>query len=204
MPEPGSRVTISAAVEGLVDESVVRRLIVHAGGAPGVVYGKSGKHILRQKIDAYNRAARYSPWIVLVDLDSEADCAPPMREAWLPARAPHLCFRIAVRQVEAWLMADGESLAAYLSVARSQAPADPDALAHAKTAMVNLARLSRRPAIRKDMVPREGSGRAVGPAYTSRLIEYAEGRWRPDVAAERSDSLSRAIGCLRRLIEVAV
>jgi len=193
-------VVISAAVEGVVDEVVVRRLITWAGGRPGTVYGKAGKPFLRQEINGYNNAARRAPWIILVDLDRDADCAPPLREAWLAAPAPNLCFRIAVRQVEAWLMADAETLAAYLSVARSAVPADPEGLEHAKIAMVNLARRSRRGAVSKDMVPREGSGRPVGPAYTSRLIEYVESRWRPEVAAQGAESLRRAMACIERLI----
>ena len=124
---------ISAAVEGIVDEAVVRRLIAHAGGQTGDVYGKNGKDELRQKIDGYNNAARHAPWVVLVDLDNDADCAPPIRDAWLPVPAPHLCFRIAVREVEAWLMADAQTLARYLRVRRTRIPAEPENLARPKT-----------------------------------------------------------------------
>jgi hypothetical protein len=53
------------------------------------------------------------------------------------------------------------------------------------------------------MIPREGSGRAVGPAYTSRLIEYVETAWRPREAAQRSESLRRALVCLERLVRKA-
>ncbi|MBI4564946.1 MAG: AAA family ATPase [Planctomycetes bacterium] len=45
--------------------------------------------------------------------------------------------------------------------------------------------------------------RSVGPAYSSRLIEYVERHWRPRVAANRSDSLRRAIECLQRLVREA-
>jgi hypothetical protein len=201
MPNP---VTISAAVEGLVDEAVVRRLIACAGGHPGPVYGKNGKLALRQKINGYNNAARHTPWVVLVDLNSDARCAPLLRQDWLPTPpAPRLCFRVAIRQVEAWLMADAETLASYLGVGRQKIPANPEAVLDAKAEMVNLARVSRRREIRADMVPRQGSGRSVGPAYTSRLIEYAERHWRPEIAALCADSLRRAIDCLRRLVEQA-
>ncbi len=193
-------VVISAAVEGIVDEAVVRKLIIDAGGLSGTVYGKNGKPFLRQRIDGYNNAAHRAPWIVLVDLDSEADCAPPLREAWLPEPAPDLCFRVAVREIEAWLMADAETLAEFLGVARSRIPGRPENSDQPKAAMVNLARHSRRRAVREDMVPREGSGRPVGPAYTSRLTEYVESRWRPEVAARHAESLRRAKACLERLI----
>jgi hypothetical protein len=191
---------IFAAVEGDVDQAVVRKLIRVAGADPGTVYGKRGKAALRARISGYNHAARHAPWLVLVDLDREADCAPPLIESWLPDRSPLLCFRVAVRQVEAWLMGDVQTLAAHLGVARNVVPADPEGLENPKSAMVSLAQRSRRRDVRRDMVPRESSGRVVGPAYSSRLIEYVETGWRPVVAARRCDSLRRAMACLEHLV----
>jgi hypothetical protein len=196
-------VVILAAVEGLVDEAVVRKLIACAGGQAGTVYGKNGKHDLLKRINGYNNAAERAPWVVLVDLDSDFNCAPLLRQHWLPQPAPRMCFRVAVRQVEAWLMADTEKLAEYLGVPQNAIPRDPEKLSNAKTEMVNLARRSRRKDILADMVPREGSGRVVGPAYTSRLIEYIQTAWRPREAAQRSDSLRRALASIERLIKEA-
>ena len=77
---------------------------------------------------------------------------------------------------------------------------DPEALDNPKRQIVNLASRSNHPAIRRDMIPREGSGRSVGPGYESKVIEYAQMKWRPVVAAKRSDSLRRAMACLDRLV----
>lgn len=192
-------VHVSAAVEGRLDEAVVGRLIRHVGGRPGTVYGKKGKAFLRDRIRGYNNAAQHAPWLVLVDLDMDGDCAVPLRTTWLPRVASRMCFRVAVRAVEAWLLADARSLATFVGVARNEVPVDPEGLPNPKQAMVNLARRSRRSAIQQDMVPRQGSGRDVGPAYTSRLVEYAQYRWQPDIAALRADSLRRAVECVRRL-----
>ena len=192
-------VTICAAVEGVVDEVVAARLIRHVGAIPGPAYGRRGKPNLQRQIGGYNEAARRAPWLVLVDLDQDADCAPPMRQAWIPAPAPMLCFRIAVRAIEAWLMADAEALASFIGVSRARIPRDPEAIDSPKTALVNIAVRSRRRAIREDMVPRESSGRAVGPAYSSRLMEFASNHWRPNKAAATSESVRRAIACLKRL-----
>ena len=200
MPAPA---TISAAVEGVTDEAVVRTLITHVGAQVGTVYGRYGKSHLKARIAGYNNAARYAPWIVLVDLDQDAHCAPPLRADWIPAPAALLCFRVAVRAVEAWLLADAETLAAFLGVARGKVPRDPEGVDRPKAAMVNLARGSRRRDILVDMVPREGSGRSEGPAYASRLIEFVSSSWRPNIAAAQSDSLRRAITCLRRLAKPA-
>lgn len=199
-------VAVSGAVEGLVDEAVVERLVEDVGAFPGPVHGKNGKPRLRARINGYNDAARFSPWIVLVDLDQEADCAPPLVRAWLPAPAPQMCFRVAVREVEAWLLADRARIARFLSVRAADVSGDPEALPDPKLALVDLARRSRRREIREDMVPRPGSGRAVGPVYTSRLIEFVTDRqrgWRPSIAARSADSLARCIQRLRSMVEIS-
>lgn len=194
---------VTAAVEGVVDEAVVRRLVEHVRAVPGDVYGRNGKPHLRERINGYSNAPRHTPWLVLVDLDSDADCAPNLRQAWLRNPAAMLCFRVAVPQVEAWLMADADTLARYLSVPRGRIPCNTEALPNAKIEVVNLARGSRKRATREDMVPRPGSGRPLGPAYSSRLIEYVQHYWRPEVAAQHADSLRLAIACLERLVEDA-
>ncbi len=193
-------VVIQSAVEGDVDEAVVRRLIAHVGGIPGQAYGKSGKHQIRRTIRGYNNAARFGPWVVLIDLNSDEPCAPPLRNAWLPTPATDMCFRIAVREVEAWLIADADSLAQFLRVPPAVVPRDPEALSNPKQELVNLARRSGVRDIRDDMVPRTGSGAEIGPAYTSRVAEFARDHWRPDDASQRSESLRRALDCIRRLI----
>jgi hypothetical protein len=115
-----------------------------------------------------------------------------------------MCFRVVVRAIESWLLADRARIARYLGVSKAIVPDDPDALDNPKQHLINLARRSRRRAILDEIVPRQTSGRIVGPLYTSWVIEFAsnlEGGWRPRVAAERSQSLRRCIGALGRLVE---
>jgi hypothetical protein len=198
-------IVISAAVEGLVDETVIKMLISEAGAITGQVYGKQGKPFLRETIGGYNNSARFRPWVVLVDLDHDATCAPELCQNWFRAKAGKLCFRVAVRAVEAWLLADRESIAKFLSVSPSRIPADPESESNPKHVMVDIAGRSKRRSIREDMVPRPGSGRSVGPAYTSRLIEFVQSSlWRPAIAAERSESLRRCRACLKRLVETEI
>ncbi len=194
---------VTAAVEGDIDEAVVGVLIKQAGGQVGTVYGKEGKPHLRRRIKGYNNAARFSLWMVLVDLDHEGDCAPTLRDKWLPDPVSNLCFRVAVREVEAWLLADAETLATYLSVTKSRIPSDPERLQQPKQTVVDLARRSRRRDIREGLVPRPDSGRDVGPTYNSQLVEYVKSHWRPNVAAERSNSLHRTLRCIEQLVRNA-
>lgn len=196
-------VVVTAAVEGPTDEAIVGSLLAHVGARTGPVHGKNGKAHLRKNIQGYANAARHAPWLVLVDLDRDAECAVPLRHEWVPVAAPRMCFRVAVRSAEAWLLADPEALSRFLRVARSRIPEKPEALDDPKASMVQLASASRSRTIREDMVPRAGSGRPVGPAYTSRMIEFAAGHWRPAVAATRAESLARAIRCLRRLVAMS-
>lgn len=199
---PGPTI-LSGAVEGPVDEAVLARLVREAGGVLGNVYGRQGKGKLVQRLPAYVHAARIQPWVVLLDLDRDADCVPPFLGR-LPPPPPSLCLRVAVRAVEAWLLADRERCAKFLGITPSRIPPRPEELGDPKRAVVDLARNSRHGQIRKDMVPRPESGRAVGPAYTSRLLEFIQDRedgWRPQVAAESSESLERCQRCIRRLVE---
>jgi len=194
-------VVLNAAVEGSVDEAILRRLVSHVGGGLGATYGKRGKQHLRVRLAGYNSAAEHAPWIALVDLDDDYDCAPPLRQEWLPNPARWMCFRVAVREVEAWLIADHEGIAKYLSLSRAIVPRTSEDLVDPKRTMVDLARRSRRRDIREGMVPSAGSGRGVGPTYSSSLIEFALEHWSPQRAQDRADSLRRCIERLGHLVE---
>jgi len=193
---------VSVLVEGITDEAVVRRILEHVGLTCGVVYGKGGKGALLGRLPNCNQAARFAPWLVVVDLDQDADCAPPFVRSVLPNPADGMHLRVAVRAIEAWLLADAERLAVFLGIRAALIPPNPDAEQDPKSTLINLARRSRRRIIREDIVPREGSGGRVGPGYAGRLIEFvaaAEHPWRPDIAARRSDSLRRCLETLQAL-----
>ena len=93
------------AVEGDLDERNARRLVAEAGGEVVRVYRRRGKQGLRRQIGGYRLASRYAPWLVLVDLDEEG-CPPRLREDWGAGEDQRgLCFRVAVRAAESWLLA---------------------------------------------------------------------------------------------------
>lgn len=190
---------VSAAVEGDVDEAVLRRLISEVGGAVHAVYGKRGKDHLRRKMQGFNQAARYIQWVVLVDLDRDAECAPELRRTWLPDPAPQMCLRVAVRAIEAWLLADAGRISRFLRIPKMRVPPEPEEAENPKRTLVDLARHSKSRAIREDIVPRPGSGRAVGPAYSSRLIQFVDSLWHPSTAERNCESLRR---CRQRLSEL--
>jgi hypothetical protein len=195
---------ISGAVEGIIDEAVLLRVVRASGGEPFRIYSKRGKAALKQALAGYNYAARFAPWLVILDLDNDADCAPALVAELLPDPSSLMRLRIAVRQIEAWILADAERAARFLGVRRTELPDAPENLLNARDALVNLARRSRSRAIQTDMAPRPDSGRSVGPAYASRLIEFASdaaGGWRPEAAAERAPSLAGCLAAVRTLVQ---
>jgi len=182
---------ITLAVEGTTDAAVARRLLGEVGLRPGAEYVKNGKPALDQSLAGYNNAARFSCWLVLRDLDEDAACAPALRQTLLPTPATHMRLHIPVHAIEAWLLADAESIGHFLSVPKVRVPADPEAIPHPKRALVDLARQSRKRAIREALVPAPSTTAKIGPGYAAFLIEFATKHWRPAVAAERSKSLAR-------------
>lgn len=188
---PNHAVTIAGAVEGPVDEAVLRKVLDQAGATLYPLHITNGKQELLRRLPGFNRAARSAPWVVLVDLDRSAECAPPARLNWLPDPAPLMYFRIVVRAVEAWLLADREAAASYLGVPVARIPIEPERLDNPKQELVAIARRSGRREIREGLAPRPESGRQVGPTYTSHMIAYAQTTWRPEVAAQKADSLRR-------------
>lgn len=194
--------SVSAVVEGIADEAVIRRLVSDAGGQVGAVYGKRGKQWLLSNAPRYNEAARFGPWLVLVDLNGDESCGPPAVEAWMPSPGPLMCFRVAVRAVEAWLLADRARLARFLRVQQAHLPADPESVENPKRLLVDIARGSSSRAVARDMVPIPRSGTAVGVGYTSRIVEFVSKHWHPEDAASSSNSLARCLTRVGELLEM--
>jgi hypothetical protein len=190
---------VQIAVEGDTDEPVVRAVVRLAGHEPGTVYGHGGKARLDRRLLAYNQAARHAPWLVLRDLNGDEPCGGALARKLLRQPSRLMCFRVAVRSVEAWLLADHVRISQSLGVGSRLIPSNPDALADPKGKLIELARRSKFRGIREGLVPEAGTGAKVGPEYTSWAIDFATNRWRPRVAAGRSHSLERCIAALRSL-----
>jgi hypothetical protein len=187
---------VSVAVEGPTDTEIVARVFGWLGIQLGTVYGERGKSYLDGKLGAWNAAAKFAPWLVVRDLDHDADCAPTLVSKLLPAPSAFMRFRVPVRSIDAWLLADRERLASSLFIPVTAVPSDPDSLSDPKQEIVNLARRSKRREVRDDLVPHPGMTAKVGPAFAARMIEFARKHWRPSVAVRRSESLSRTVDAL--------
>ncbi len=188
-------IPINLAIEDDLSEVVLRTIIErsHRDYHIGTAYGRTGFGYLRKTVAGWNAAARGVPFILLVDLD-EYQCPPDLISDWLrvPVHA-NLIFRVAVREVESWLLADPTNLARYLSVSTALVPLGCDQIPDPKAALVALARRSRSKDIRGRIVPRAGSTAKQGPDYNGCLTEFVRTKWDINAACTNSISLRRAV-----------
>ena len=182
---------IHCIVEELVDEAAVRKLFSELSLAAGAFYHTSIP-AFEARLRRFNQAARHSPWFALCDLDRE-ECASLRLRRFLPDPAPGMCFRIAVRSVEAWFLADREGIARFLRVARHGVPVAPEDERDPKSRLIALARRSPSRSIREGLVPAAGDRRSVGAEYALMMNEFARDHWSPQRAADRAPSLRRAV-----------
>ena len=193
--------------EGPTDRAAAVALISSVGAEPGPDYSArqksaSGKQRLDQKLPAYNAAAAREPFLVLRDLDRDAECAPSLLRQRDEVAAQFMCFRIVVRSLEAWLMADARALANWLQVDEARIPMAPEELANPKETLLALVQRSTSREIKSDLLPSLRSGRQIGPLYAPRLQEFIDKLWdiRRVIASGRAPSLTKAVSCLERVV----
>jgi len=190
--------TVTIVVEGETDRPVAHKLALDAGFPLHTIYNARGKPNLDRDLLRYNQAARTSPWFVLRDLDADQRCPGEVVSALVRKPGRWMALRLAVREMESWLLADAPALARFLGVPPSRIPTNPDAEPDPKQSLVNLARRSSSRELRS-MAPQAGHSSPVGPLYASAVIRFATNYWSVDRAEEHSESLRRARAALRTL-----
>lgn len=184
------------ATEDTVSEVVVRKLVaeIRPDLEISVAIGNRGKGYLKSRARELNRSGRSMPVFLLLDLDHRNVCPGEVIQSWMHGTIErNMLCRIAVMEVESWLLAHRSELAAYLGVSASRIPRDTDAIDKPKEFLVNLARRSRKSNVRYEFVPPPGSTAIVGPAYNLQLAAFIRASWSPQEAAKSSASLLRAI-----------
>lgn len=155
-------------------------------------YSEGGFGYIKNNIRGFNDAAKGCPFFVLTDLDN-TDCAPTLIRNWLGEPLhQNLIFRVAVREVEAWLLADIEGFSKYTGISKANFSNAPDEIQDPKTEMMRLIKRCRKRHVREDILPKDQYAK-VGPNYNERLMEFVNKYWSINRAAKRSDSLRRAM-----------
>ena len=192
-------IPINIVVEDSLSEAVIRKIL---NSQPhqfyiGYCYQRRGFGYIKLKKRGFNNAAQETPYLVLADLEDE--CAPKQIEAWLPEPMhPNLLFRIAVQEVESWLLADKEGLSSFLGISANLIQMDIENIADPKKHLINLARRSRKRSLRESLVPRSGSTAKIGPDYNGQLSSFVANQWDIESAMKNSDSLRRTISAINR------
>ena len=192
-------IPINLVVEDSLSEAVVRKILLESGCSysVGICYGQGGSGYLKKKICGFNNAAKGTPFFVLTDLD-KSECPPALLEEWLPKpRHPNLLFRIAVREVESWLLADQKAISKFLGIQRESVPINVDAEDNPKQLLINLTRKSKNRLLREAIVPSLCSTANVGPDYNSYLISFVRDHWNIKEAMRRSSSLQHTVNAVR-------
>jgi len=183
--------TLSSSILQKIIKETKRPYIIGKG------YSQGGYGFIKRTINGFNNAAKGMPYLILTDLDREK-CAPYLIEKWLTFPKHHnLLFRIAVKEVESWLLADTDNLSKFLGIPRKLIPLLVENINDPKQHMINLAMRSRKRVILEDIVPPDGSTATQGRGYNSRLIEYVNNYWNIKNALKNSNSLQRTFNALK-------
>ena len=193
-----TRVTL--AVEDALSDAVATKILESCGFEIKARLKQQGNTYLKQKAPELNRAAaRNRPVFLLTDLDSPKNCPLDLIQSWIKGLPkPGFFFRVAVMEVESWVLADRGAVARFLSVPASQIPQQTDDVADPKERIVSLAQKSRSRTIREALVPAPESTAPVGNEYNARLIEFVRESWDLERAASVSPSLKRTLERLRQ------
>lgn len=196
-------IPIYLAVEDELSEWVTRRALSArpADYAIGAVFSEGGFGYLKKRAAAFNNAAKGCPFLLLTDLD-RCPCPPQLIEEWLGRpKHPHLLLRVAVREVESWLLGDAAGFSAFLGLRTTFDLDNPEQLVDPKQELLKLAIKSPRRSIREALTWKDDStGRlSQGPDYNATLAKFVTADWNIKKARKACHSFDRLFLALERL-----
>ena len=192
---------VTLATEDALSEAVGDKLVSEHASHLHIAQRlrRNGFGYLRSRLPNFCEMAVHQPVLLITDLDRRP-CAGALVSDWMKGREKPtgLLLRVAVREVEAWVLADHVAVRSVLRRPTQSLPHDPDGLDDPKQYLINLAKKGPR-AMRDAVVPATGAIAAQGLGYNEFLVAMINQQWSPERAAERSDSLRRARGRLAQL-----
>lgn len=186
--------SLVVAVEDDLSGAVVERLLSYSGSNFVTrVHNVHGYGNLKKGMTKFREASRFIPHIVLTDLD-RSPCPPSLIDDWKATELPtNLLFRIAVREVEAWLLADRTGISEFLHIDVTKVPYYPEMEDDPKRSLINLARKCRKRRFSEEIVPSPQSSASIGPLYNYHFINFVNTRWDIREACQNAPSLDRAL-----------
>ncbi|MFG6455867.1 hypothetical protein [Roseateles sp. BYS96W] len=185
---------LAIATEDELSEVVARRLAAEVQPKLNVTQTlrKNGFGYLRSKMANWCQMAQHQPVFLLTDLDRLV-CPAELLRQWRGAFNPpaDLLMRVAVREIESWLLADHVAMRELLGY-RGRLPASPDELPDPKATLLQLASKHGSRDVRADLVKQTGAIASQGIGYNARLANWVQTSWDPHRASECSPSLRKA------------
>ncbi|WP_235153623.1 DUF4276 family protein [Dyadobacter sp. CY345] len=193
-------IPVTIVFEDELSEYVLTRMLSFFGNKYSISqsYPANGFGYIKSNIKGFNNASKFSPFIILTDLDN-IDCPIKLIEDWLPKKVheQYLIFRIAVREVESWLLADIEGFSLFSGVSQANFPILPELENDPKSTLMGIIKKSKKRKIKEDILPTNDNAK-VGPNYNTRLGDFVCYHWNINNAKNRSLSLKSAMDCLQR------
>ncbi|MDE2149816.1 MAG: hypothetical protein KGJ55_08300 [Gammaproteobacteria bacterium] len=194
---------VDLLVEGPTDEMALSRILSDVGLEKGTTFGRRGIPEVRRLAPGLVKRASGSgiPLLILVDLiGSGDDCAAHIPDSIALHRDEKTLVRVAVRELESWLLADVDGLRSFFGDIGKWVLRDPEAEHDPKRAFFNIARKSKRHNTREGLVSERDGSLVAGPDYLGLMSEFLSQHWNPARARERADSLCR---CMSRIEALA-
>lgn len=190
---------IAIATEDELSEQVAERLTSEAGLDVSMRLRKNGNGYLRSSMAKFSTMAAHHPILVLTDLDLKRSPNQLIGE-WLHNvhKPPGLLLHVAVREVEAWLLADHTGIKKLLGERIGRLPSEPELLRDPKANFLGFAAKAPRD-VRSDLLAERNSMASQGLGYNARLGGFVRTIWQPSEASERSPSLAALRAELRAL-----
>jgi len=131
---------VALATEDVLSEAVGKRLLacIEHPLEPTLYFRQNGFGYLRANMDKWCKVAAHQPVVLLTDLDNHV-CPQELIADWSGAliRPNNLIFRVAVKEVESWLLADHEAMR-HLIGEKGKLPSEPDNLDDPKKYLLDL------------------------------------------------------------------
>ncbi len=161
---------VLVGVEDRLSEAVARKLVAQAGFdvKQCSFTGKMGAGFLKSNLPSYLSAGNRRPVLLLTDLD-DAACAPALVVDWMRGmvECAHFMLRVAVREIEAWLLADRTGIHRFLDIPLRRIAGAPEEIANPKRELLLLAKGDRRNVVGVCCEPKAPRSSAVSNTTTS-------------------------------------
>jgi len=180
------------ATEDELSEAIGIKLLAEINLEPQSIQylRKNGSGYLRSKLNNWKELSQIRPVLLITDLD-QISCPMKLITTWLGGSAvpQDLLLRVAVREIESWVLADHEAVRQLIGK-KGKLPPSPDELSDPKSHLLQLAQLAPRE-IREDLVKENGAITSQGIGYNARLRHWVSSSWSAERASTRSPSLAR-------------